>query len=74
MARNLNKRVETIAPIEDPVLQAQIDRIIAVYETDNWSAWDAMPDGSYVRRRPRPGDEPRIAQDEFLRIAQRATE
>lgn len=50
MARNLNNRMECIAPIRDPKLQAEIDEIFDLYERDNCSVWDCQPDGSYVRR------------------------
>lgn len=69
MKRNLNKRVETITPVEDPGIQRQLDQIIAVYERDNCCAWDAQPDGSYVRRTPAPGEPRRPAQTEFIELA-----
>jgi polyphosphate kinase len=74
MVRNLNKRVETITPVEDQAVQAQIDRILAVYEADNTSAWDGLPDGTYVRRNPVAGDAKRPAQDQFLLLASRQDE
>ncbi len=67
MKRNLNHRVETVAPVVAAPLKAEVDRILDRYEDDNHSAWDLLPDGSYVRRRPR-GDEPaRPAQQVFMR-------
>jgi len=66
MARNLNKRVETITPIQDRRAQRQLDGIIAVYEADNASAWDGRPDGTYVRRRSAEGEPRRLAQEEFM--------
>ncbi|MFN2251289.1 MAG: polyphosphate kinase 1 [Anaerolineae bacterium] len=70
MKRNLNKRVETITPVEDSAIQRQLDRIIAVYERDNCSAWDGMPDGSYVRRTPADGEPRRCAQATFIELAE----
>ena len=72
MKRNLNNRVETIVPVRDSRLKRQLDGIIEVYEKDNCSAWDAQPDGSYVRRRPVEGEPARNAQEIFIRKAQRA--
>ncbi len=69
MKRNLNKRVETITPVEDPSVQRELDEILAVYESDNCSAWDGRPDGSYVRRRPAEGEPRRAVQDELIRLA-----
>jgi polyphosphate kinase len=65
MKRNLDRRVETIAPVEDPVLQRELDAILAVLEADNHSAWDLQSDGSYVRRRPAEGERARPAQSVF---------
>ena len=52
MHRNLSRRMEAIAPVCDPSIQAELEEILRVYEDDNCSAWDMRPDGSYVRRRP----------------------
>jgi len=71
MKRNLNSRVETVMPVEDPTLKSQIDDILAVYDADNCSVWDCKPDGTYVLRTPAP-DEPRLeAQVELIRRARR---
>ena len=72
MKRNLNNRVETVVPIRDSRLKRQLDGIINVYEKDNCSAWDAQPDGSYLRRRPAEGEPVRNAQEIFIRKAHRA--
>jgi polyphosphate kinase len=65
MKRNLDRRVETIAPVADPVLKRELDEILSVYESDNHSAWDLASDGSYVRCRPDEGDTTRSAQRLF---------
>ncbi len=70
MKRNLNNRVETIMPIHDRRLKQQLDEIIAVYEEDNCSAWDAQPDGSYVCRHPAEEEPRRNAQETFIRQAE----
>ena len=69
MKRNLNNRVETVTPIQDQQLKQQLDDIIAIYEADNCSAWDAQPDGSYVRRSPTKGELRRNAQELFIQQA-----
>ena len=56
MTRNLDRRVEAVAPVEDPELQAELDGIIDVMFEDNRRRWVMRPDGSYVQREP--GDEP----------------
>ena len=69
MKRNLNRRVETIVPVDDRTLQRQLDEIIAVYEKDNNSAWDCGPDGTYVRRAPQGRKKKSSAQETFIRLA-----
>jgi polyphosphate kinase len=71
MKRNLNNRVETVAPVTDPTLKSELDEILAVYEDDNCSVWDCGPDGAYVRREPAEGEPPREAQETFVRLARR---
>jgi polyphosphate kinase len=67
MGRNLDRRVETVLPVLDPILQHVIcDDIIDVYVRDNVRARTLHSDGTYERRSPRQG-EPRIdAQQIFL--------
>ena len=67
MGRNLDRRVETVLPVLDPILQHVIcDDIMDVYVRDNVRARTLHADGTYERRSPRPG-EPRIdAQQIFL--------
>ncbi len=68
MKRNLDRRIETIAPVRAESTRAAIDLIFETYDRDNTSAWDCQADGSYVRRQP-TGDEVRAAQDVFRRAA-----
>jgi polyphosphate kinase len=73
MTRNLSRRMETVAPVCDPVIQAELETILRIYEEDNCSAWDMQPDGRYVRRRPAAGEARRAAQQVFIeRSASRA--
>jgi polyphosphate kinase len=52
MRRNLESRVEVLAPVEPASLQLQIRSILDLHDTDTCSAWDMQPDGSYLQRRP----------------------
>ena len=70
MRRNLDSRMETIVPVTDAKVCAELAHILDVYDGDNASAWDMQPDGRYVRRRPAPGDVPRGAQEAFIREAE----
>jgi len=56
MYRNLDNRVECIAPISDPKLQARLKMIIDTLLADQRQAWDMQPDGIYVQRQPDPAD------------------
>jgi polyphosphate kinase len=68
MKRNLDRRVETITPVTEPSLIAEVEEILTVSEQDNHSAWDLQPDGTYSRRRPKKGDERRPSQQTFIDI------
>ncbi len=59
--RNLRRRVEVLAPVDDPGLAARLDRILEVEWSDP-RAWELSPYGAYVRR---AGTGP-SAQDAFL--------
>jgi polyphosphate kinase len=72
MKRNLDRRVEAIAPVLDPALRDEIDGILDVLENDNHTAWDLQPDGSHVRRVPSDGEASRAAQHEFIEYAEGA--
>ncbi len=57
MPRNLDRRVETLFPVEDKqLLHAIRDHILGVHLRDNVQSWRLLPDGSYERRRAEPGE------------------
>ena len=66
MRRNLDRRMETIMPVTNLKLKQELEQTLQVYENDNCSAWDMQPDGKYVQRRPRQGEERRAAQGVFI--------
>jgi polyphosphate kinase len=49
MQRNLDRRVEVLAPIRDPALTARLDEILAALGADDMLAWDLGQDGSWHR-------------------------
>ena len=51
MPRNLDRRVEAIAPVEDPEIAKDLQEVLGIMLCDNRQAWDLQPDGEYVRRR-----------------------
>ena len=66
MTRNLSRRMETVAPVCDPAIKAELETILRTYEQDNCAAWDMRPDGEYIRRHPAPGEARRGAQQVFI--------
>ena len=69
MRRNLDSRVETIMPVSDDKVKQELAAILDVYDNDNSSAWDCMPNGNYVLRRPSKGEARRSTQEEFITLA-----
>ena len=49
MPRNLDKRVEIVFPVEDPVLKKEVIHILETEFEDNVKAHILEPDGSYVK-------------------------
>ena len=49
MPRNLDKRVEILFPVEDPILQEEIYHILHMQLSDTKKAHLLMPDGHYVK-------------------------
>ena len=45
MPRNLDRRVECLAPVTDPALMARLEEILAVNLEDDVLAWELTPDG-----------------------------
>jgi polyphosphate kinase len=57
MPRNLDNRVETLFPVDDPRLRAALrDQILKVHLQDNVKARRLLSDGSYERVHPREGE------------------
>jgi polyphosphate kinase len=66
MSRNLDYRVEAIAPVEEPRLRDELKAILDLQLADNVKAWDLRADGGYHRRRPAPGEAARSSQDQLI--------
>jgi polyphosphate kinase len=60
MPRNLDRRVEAVAPIEDPRLQQQIEALLELYLTDT-GAWHMHSDGHFAQRQH--SGEPKLSQN-----------
>ena len=57
MKRNLESRVEVMAPVESPELKARLRNILDQHDADRRSAWDMQPDGTYIQRKPKGDSE-----------------
>jgi polyphosphate kinase len=68
MRRNLSNRMESIMPVIDTAICAELEQILSIYEQDNCTAWDMLPDGTYLRRRHADAEECLAAQERFIRI------
>ncbi|HKV60174.1 MAG TPA: polyphosphate kinase 1, partial [Ktedonobacteraceae bacterium] len=67
MQRNLDGRVETLFPIEDPVLRRAVyERILQPDLKDTLNAQELQPDGSYTPAQPAPGEAPFDSQSWFI--------
>jgi len=71
MTRNLDRRIEALAPVEDPELRGELNAILSVMLADNRKRWVMRPDGSYVQRRPAADERPRSTHRTLMNRAGR---
>ncbi|SHH52201.1 polyphosphate kinase 1 [Halobaculum gomorrense] len=69
MTRNLDRRVEAVAPVDDPSIRAELETVLAYMLADNRRRWVMRPDGRYVQLEPGEGDP---TLDTHERLAERA--
>jgi polyphosphate kinase len=65
MPRNLDRRLEVVAPVEDPALQQRLRSFFDVLLGDNTTAWELESDGRWKRLHPKK-DEPARATHSVL--------
>ena len=65
MHRNLDARVEVLAPIEHPRLKKYLDLMLNIYLRDNQQRWIMKPNGNY-RKVERKKGEKRIGTHSYL--------
>ena len=65
MPRNLDTRVELLAPVRDATLRGDLLDTLERCFADDTNAWELGEDGSWTRRTPQ-GPEPRSVQRELM--------
>jgi polyphosphate kinase len=66
MPRNLDARVEVIAPVEEGSLVKELKQILEIILADNRQAWDLKADGTYIQRVPKDGEPEMSSQKHFM--------
>jgi len=66
MPRNLDMRVEVVAPVEDESLVKELKQILEVILADNRQAWELHPDGTYSQKHPQEGEPAMSSQQHFM--------
>ncbi len=70
MRRNLDFRVEVLAPVDDPQLREELRLFMNAQLADRRSAWEMHPDGIYRQRQPRSDEEALSAHMALIKIAE----
>ena len=69
MPRNLDHRIEIVAPVLDPKVQQELSAVFDILLADNAGAWVLGEDGGWERLSPGKGNRARTAQTELMRRA-----
>jgi len=68
MPRNLNRRIETLVPVESPTVHNQVlDQIMMANLLDNTNSWELQPTGKYVRVKPDDKEAQFSAHEYFMK-------
>jgi polyphosphate kinase len=72
MTRNLESRVEVVAPVDDERLRQELRLILDVQLSSKKHVWEMQQDGSYLPKPLPAGAEPvRSSQETFVALAQK---
>ena len=70
LPRNLDHRLEAVAPVEDPRLQVRLGAALDALLEDT-TAWELGSDGTWTKVAPKKGEQPRSGQAVLMRSARR---
>jgi polyphosphate kinase len=70
LPRNLDHRLEAVAPVQDARLQQRLGAALDVLLEDD-TAWELQADGTWKRHAAKKGSQPRSAQSSLMRAARR---
>ena len=72
MTRNLESRVEVVAPVDDDKLRQELRLILDVQLSTKKHVWEMQPDGSYVQKADLSETEATLdSQETFIQLAQK---
>jgi len=72
MTRNLESRVEVVAPVDDDKLRQELRLILDVQLSTKKHVWEMQPDGSYIQRADLSETEAALdSQETFIQLAQK---
>jgi len=71
MRRNLEDRVEILAPVEDLALRRELEQMFEIQLGDEVNAWEMQPDGSYRQRHPAAGQDASGSHQRLIESAQK---
>jgi polyphosphate kinase len=69
MPRNLDHRIEVLAPVENGRSRGELNGVLDSLFADNSFAWELAPDGTWARRAPAKGEKVHIHQATMQRRA-----
>jgi polyphosphate kinase len=69
MPRNLDDRLEIVAPVQDARARQKLNAVFDALLADNAQAWQLREGGSWRRIRPKKGDRRLSAQSNLMRSA-----
>ena len=66
IARNLDHRIEVVAPIEGAAMQAELDAVFDALLADNVQAWELHASGKWTRVTPKKGGRRRATHSVLI--------